>query len=159
MVDGGSSIDILMDSDDMSGPRDLIGELLVTVTLEPVHLAQVILLMFNEELLWHFLQSFVSRRIWPGLEVFPATLTSDHFVDFVMAIQGFLVIICKAAALTPGPIITSRDLVSGLTLTVWAALSWRSNWMLETVWGIDWKYRKGPLQRIRSWAIQFNLDE
>ena len=51
MVDGGSSIDILMDSDDMSGPRDLIGELLVTVTLEPVHLAQVILLMFNEELL------------------------------------------------------------------------------------------------------------
>ena len=53
MVDGGSSLDILMDSDDMSGPRELLGELLVTVTvtLEPVHLAQVILLMFNEELL------------------------------------------------------------------------------------------------------------
>ena len=52
MVDGGSSLDILMDSDDMSGPRGLLGELLVTVvTLEPVHLAQVILLMFDEELL------------------------------------------------------------------------------------------------------------
>ena len=54
MVDGGSSLDILMDSDDMSGPWELLGELLVTVVtlpLEPVHLVQVILLMFNEELL------------------------------------------------------------------------------------------------------------
>ena len=52
MVDGGSSLDILMDSDDMSGPQELLGELLVTVvTLEPVLLAQVILLMFDEELL------------------------------------------------------------------------------------------------------------
>ena len=52
MVDGGSSLDILMDSDDMLGPWELLGELLVTVdTLETVHLAQVILLMFNEELL------------------------------------------------------------------------------------------------------------
>ena len=49
---GGSSLDTLMDPDDMSGPQELLGELLVTVvTLEPVHLAQVILLMFNEELL------------------------------------------------------------------------------------------------------------
>ena len=52
MVDGGSSLDILMDSDDMSGPLELLGELLVTVvTLKSIHLAQVILLMFNEELL------------------------------------------------------------------------------------------------------------
>ena len=46
MVDGGSSLDILMDSDDMSGPLELLGELLVTVvTLEAINLVKLLMLV------------------------------------------------------------------------------------------------------------------
>ena len=44
--------------------------------------------------------SFVSS-IGAGLEVLAALITSDNCVDFVMTIEGFLVIICEIAAITP----------------------------------------------------------
>ena len=43
---------------------------------------------------------FVSR-IGGGLEVLAALVTSDNFMDFVMTIEDFLVIICEIAAVTP----------------------------------------------------------